>query len=121
MEGQQTEYKKNFGKELIISLVAFSNTDGGKVVIGIKDDGDICGVDISDETLQHYQNEIKVATYPQLFPKIWVEEREGKSVIVFEVSEYPVKPVSYKSRYYKRVHNRASCKIETAVFTNVTL
>lgn len=33
MEGQQIEYKKGFGKELIISLVAFSNTDGGKVVI----------------------------------------------------------------------------------------
>ena len=105
MESQLTEYKKGFGKELIISLVAFSNTDGGKVVIGVEDNGKVCGIEIGDETLQRYQNQIKVATYPQLFPKIWVEERENKNVVVFEIAEYPVKPVSYKNRYYKRLHN----------------
>ena len=85
--------------------MAFSNTDGGKVVVGVDDLGDTCGVSIGDETLQRYQNEIKVATYPQLFPKIWVEERADKIVVVFEVAEHPLKPVSYKNRYYKRVNN----------------
>jgi len=85
METQGIEYKKGFGKELIISLVAFSNTDGGKVVVGVEDNGNVCGVEIGNETLQRYQNEIKVATYPQLFPKIWAEKNEGKNVVVFEV------------------------------------
>jgi len=105
VETQQVEYKKSFGKEIIVSLVAFSNTDGGRVVIGVNDNGRVCGVQVGDETLQRYQNEIKVATYPQLFPKIWSEKRDGKSIIILEVSEYPVKPVSYKNRYYKRQHN----------------
>lgn len=75
METQRVEFKKSFGKELIISLVAFSNTNGGKVVASVDDNGTVCGVDVSSETLQRYQNEIKVATYPQLFPQIWAVER----------------------------------------------
>ncbi|MBU1193388.1 MAG: ATP-binding protein [Proteobacteria bacterium] len=30
-ESQNSEYKKTFGKEVIISLVAFANTEGGRV------------------------------------------------------------------------------------------
>lgn len=105
LETQQIEHKKSFGKEVIISLVAFANTDGGKVIVGVDDKGNVHGVDVGPETLQRYLNEIKVATYPQLFPKIRIEEKKGKYFLVFEVSEYPIKPVAYKNRYYKRVHN----------------
>jgi predicted HTH transcriptional regulator len=35
MESQQVEHKKAFGKEVIISLVAFANTEGGKVSLGL--------------------------------------------------------------------------------------
>lgn len=105
MESQQVEHKKSFGKEVIISLVAFANTEGGKVIVGIDDKGIACGVEVGPETLQRYLNEIKVATYPQLFPKIWIDEEGEKHLLVFEVNEYPVKPVAYKNRYYKRVHN----------------
>ena len=90
---------------MIISLVAFANTGGGKVIVGVDDNGRPCGLDVGPETVQRYLNEIKVATYPQLMPKILVEKREGTSVLVFEISEYPVKPVAYKNRYYKRAHN----------------
>ena len=104
-ESQHIEYKKSFGKETIISLVSFANTSGGKVVVGVGDNGTVYGIKIGPETIQRFLNEIKMATYPQLLPKILVEDRDGKKVIVFEVSEYPVKPVSFKNRYYKRVHN----------------
>jgi ATP-dependent DNA helicase RecG len=105
MESQRVEYKKTFGKEVIVSLAAFANTEGGKVVIGVDDRGVACGVDVGPETLQRYLNEIKVATYPQLLPRMRVEEKDGKSLLIIEVIEYPVKPVAYKNRYYKRVHN----------------
>ncbi|OQY15936.1 MAG: hypothetical protein B6I36_11320, partial [Desulfobacteraceae bacterium 4572_35.1] len=105
METQQTEYKKTFGKETIISLVAFANTDGGRVVVGVEDDGAVCGVHVGPETVQRCLNEIKMATYPQLYPKVGVEQHDENLVIIFEINEYPIKPVAYKNRYYKRVHN----------------
>ncbi|MCK5783085.1 MAG: putative DNA binding domain-containing protein, partial [Desulfobacterales bacterium] len=105
METQRAEYKKTFGKEAIISLVAFANTDGGRVTIGVEDNGDVCGVAVGSETVQRYLNEIKMATYPQIYPKVLVQQHDEKSVIIFEINEYPIKPVAYKNRYYKRVHN----------------
>ncbi len=38
-------------------------------------------------------------------PGIDSQEVEGKTILIFKISEYPVKPVSYKGRYYKRVKN----------------
>ena len=105
MESQQVEYKKSFGKEVIISLAAFANTDGGKVIVGMDDKGNATGVEVGPETVQRYLNEIKVATYPQLLPKIRVDRKDDKNILVFEVMEYPVKPVAYKNRYYQRLHN----------------
>lgn len=86
-ESLTTEYKKSFGKEVIISLVAFANTDGGAVIVGVDDSGRTCGVDVGPETVQQYVNQIKVATYPQLIPKVLVEDREGKQLLVFEFGE----------------------------------
>jgi ATP-dependent DNA helicase RecG len=74
-----------------VSLVAFANTDGGVVIVGMEDDEKPCGVDIGPETVQRYVNEIKNATYPQLIPKVLIEKSGGKPVLVFEVGEYPVK------------------------------
>ena len=105
MESQQIERKKSFGKEVIISLVAFANTEGGAVIVGVEDDGTPCGLDFGPETLQRYLNEIKVATYPQLMPKAVLEEKQGRQFLIFQINEYPMKPVSFKNRYYKRVHN----------------
>ena len=79
-ESQHIEYKKSFGKDTIITLVSFANTNGGKVIVGVDDKGKVCGVEIGPETIQRLLNEIKMATYPQLLPKILVEDRDGKSV-----------------------------------------
>ncbi len=104
-ESQNVEFKSSFGKEVIISLVAFANTKGGKVIIGMDDNGRAKGIEIGRETEQRYLNEIKMATYPQIIPHCDIHEIEGKTVLVFEINEYPVKPVSYKNRYYKRAMN----------------
>jgi len=105
VETQHTEYKKSFGKEVTISLVAFANTNGGRVIVGIGDNGKVYGVTIGPETIQRYLNEVKTSTYPQLFPKIHTEEKAKKTILIFEIDEFPIKPVSFKNRYYKRVHN----------------
>ncbi len=104
-ESETVEFKAGFNKEIIISLVAFANTKGGKVIIGVDNKGRVTGIDAGPETVQRYLNEVKVATYPQILPNVDEHEIEGKTVLVFEISEYPVKPISFKNRYYKRVKN----------------
>jgi len=49
---------------VIITLTAFANIEGGKVVIVVDDVGRPTGLSRGPETDQQYPNDIKVATYP---------------------------------------------------------
>jgi ATP-dependent DNA helicase RecG len=104
-ESETVEFKARFNKETIVSLAAFANTKGGKVVVGVDNKGRVIGIDVGPETVQRYLNEIKVATYPQIMANVDKHQIDGKTVLVFEISEYPIKPISFKNRYYKRVRN----------------
>lgn len=104
-ENQHVEFKTSFNDEVIISLVAFSNARGGAVYIGVTDDGTAKGVLLGKETVAQWINDIKNKTAPVLIPDVETVVVETQTVVVLSVSEYPIKPVSFKGRYYKRVEN----------------
>ena len=104
-EGQKTEFKTSFQKEVIESVVAFTNAKGGKVFIGVSDNGEIIGVELNKESRQNWINQIKQKTSPSIIPDISVEEFENKKIVIIEVKEYPVIPISHKNRYLIRRAN----------------
>jgi len=67
-ENDTLEFKQTFNKAVIETLVAFSNTRGGSILIGVTDVKNIVGVSIHKETLQKWINEIKQNTSPSIFP-----------------------------------------------------
>jgi len=69
-ESETLEFKSSFGKESIVSIVAFANKKGGNLIIGVKNNGEISGVDINSETLQNYFNQIKNSTEPSIIVEI---------------------------------------------------
>jgi len=104
-ESQNVEFKNSFGSKVIIALNAFINAKGGKVIIGVSDAGDINGVEQSKESLQSWLNEIKTKTEPLIIPDVECFEIDGKNVVVMNVAEFPIKPISYQGRYYIRKNN----------------
>jgi len=104
-KSQTIEFKLSFQKEVIASVVAFANAQGGKVFIGVNDDGQIVGVDIQQESLQNWINQIKLSTTPSVIPDISIETISGCTLVVIDVKEYPIKPISFKNRYYMRRAN----------------
>lgn len=102
-ESQTLEFKTSFDKAAIESLVAFANAKGGSVLVGVKDNGDVQGVTLGKETLNEWLGQIKSATSPALIPDIEIEQTKSKTVAVIRVSEFPVKPVNTRGRYFKRV------------------
>ena len=104
-EGLTCEFKQSFSKAVIETLVAFSNTRGGKVLIGVNDKGILKGVTITEETVQKWVNEIKQNTEPAISPIIDITEVDDKTIVVFSVNEFPIKPISYKDRYFGRKQN----------------
>ena len=104
-ESQSTEFKESLRlkDEIGETVSAFSNSDGGVVLIGVSDGGEPIGVDIGGNTIEELANYIKRNTDPQIFPSVKILDVGGKNVVMIEVRESAEKPVFFKNRAYKRV------------------
>ncbi|NDP22179.1 MAG: ATP-dependent DNA helicase [Paludibacter sp.] len=100
-----SEFKSSFNVGVIETLVAFANTKGGSVYIGVNDKGEVKGVDIATESVQQWSNEIKSKTEPSLVPFVEILQVENKTVVVLTTHDQPIKPISLLGKCYKRVNN----------------
>ena len=91
-ESEKVEFKQSFNDEVIESIVAFANTSGGSVFIGISNSGKIIGVSIGKETLQQWTNEIKNKTSPVQIPEITEHEVDGKVICQIRVDYTAISP-----------------------------
>ncbi len=55
-EGQTLEFKRQWADRALEDLAAFANTDGGTLLLGIRDDGEIVGARADDRELQRIAN-----------------------------------------------------------------
>lgn len=88
-EGLNLEYKREYVEDIRKTVVAFANTSGGKIYIGIDDDGKIIGVQNPDSTMLKVTNAVRDSIKPDitLFTACNKEIIEGKSVIVLTVQK----------------------------------
>jgi ATP-dependent DNA helicase RecG len=98
-EGLNTEFKILFSQEVIISLNAFANTEGGTVLVGGDNDGRITGIVLNSESIASWINEIKSKTEPSIIPDAEEFTVDGKTIVALSIQEFPVKPVAEKGRY----------------------
>ncbi len=106
-ESQSLEFKESLKlkDEIGETVSAFSNSDGGAIIIGVSDSRGVPGVDIGKNTLEELANYIKRNTDPQIFPSVKITEVDGKNVVMIEVKEDTEKPVFFKNHAHKRVGN----------------
>lgn len=105
-EDSYTEYKSSFSDAVIETLTAFANTKGGKVLVGVDDTGKpIQGFTLGQETLQKWVNEVKNKTQPSIIADADVIRIKGVSIGELSVKEFPVKPVAFRGRYFRRIKN----------------
>ena len=104
-ESETVEFKAGFDKNAIETLVAFANTRGGDVLIGVSDKGEIKGTQVAKETVQNWINEVKQYTSQAIIPDAETIKITGKNIVVLSVQESPIKPVACKGRYYRRIKN----------------
>ena len=104
-ETQSLEFKESSGlkEEIGETVSAFSNSDGGTVIIGVSNSVGVHGVDIGKNTLEELANYIKRNTDPQVFPSVKIREIGGKNIVMVGVEESREKPVFFKNHVYKRV------------------
>ncbi|QDA30606.1 DeoR family transcriptional regulator [Thermococcus indicus] len=102
-ENEEIEFKENFDFNGILeTAVAFANKRGGVILVGVRNNGAVVGVQIGRETLRDWANRISQNTDPPVIPELEVEEVNGKKVLCIKIDEYPVKPVMFRGRAYLR-------------------
>ncbi|MBU4075629.1 MAG: putative DNA binding domain-containing protein [Euryarchaeota archaeon] len=104
-ESETTEFKTSLAewRDVIETISAFSNKNGGTIFIGVGDKCEIIGTDIGKNTIEVLANQIKQNIDPVVYPSIHIENMDGKQVIVVDVGEYEQKPVFAFSRAFVRV------------------
>ena len=72
----------------------FTNINGGKIYIGIDDNGNVIGIDNIDDNLQSLTCMINEGIKPSLieYTQIKVEKYDNKYVIVIDIQSGPNKP-----------------------------
>ena len=104
-ETESIELKSSLSKleEIVEAISGFSNTKGGKILIGVSNNGKILGVKIGKDTVERLTNKIAQNTDPKVQPRISIQEIDKKKIIVIDVKEGVDKLVLAFGRPYKRV------------------
>jgi ATP-dependent DNA helicase RecG len=98
-ETQQVEYKETWKDDFLKHICAFANSKGGRIFIGIKDDGTYVGVNNSKKLLEDIPN--KAIQLLGITVDVDLQVVGEMKIIEIIVSTSPV-PISYRSKYYVR-------------------
>lgn len=98
-EHQQVEWKESWRDEYLKWISAFANAEGGLLVIGKNDRGQVVGVRDAQKLLVDLPN--KVRDVLGILVKVNLRESGGTAYVEIAVDPYPY-PVSYKGEYHVR-------------------
>lgn len=100
IEGKNIEFKREYMDDIKYTVIAFANTNGGRLYIGINDDGTIYGVDNVDDTMLRLTNMIRDIVRPDvtMFTDYSVEKMENKDVIILTVQRGTARPYYLHSK-----------------------
>ena len=99
-ESERIEYKLQMIDDIYKEVIAFANTDGGVIYLGIDDKGNLVGIDNVDETYTRLTNGIRDAIAPDVTMFVRYILQDNK-VIRIEVGEGSFKPYYLKSKGMK--------------------
>ena len=99
-ESERIEYKSQMLDDLYKEVIAFANTDGGVIYIGIDNEGNLTGIDDVDETYTRLTNGIRDAIAPDVTMFVRYVLQDNK-VIRIEVGEGSYKPYYLKAKGIK--------------------
>ena len=89
-ESQNIEWKETWNDEYLKWICGFANAQGGKIYLGVKDDGSVCGVKNAKKLLEDIPN--KVRDVLGIMVDLNIETHDNKDVleIIVHPSGYPI-------------------------------
>ena len=97
-EGLTIEFKEHFTPRIDENMVAFANTRGGVILLGVRDDRTISGESLTGDLKERINSVARNCT-----PPILVKIKQIQNVIAIEVPQGDEKPYSCASGYFRRL------------------
>lgn len=93
-ESETIELKEIYTPDLKKGVVAFANTNGGTIYIGVQNNGKITGLDNSDFVMQQISNALRDSIRPDvsMFTNIELVQKEDKNIIKLTINQGTKKP-----------------------------
>ena len=94
VESNTIEFKREYTDDIKYAVVAFANTEGGKIYIGINDDGSVRGAADPDAVMLRVTNMIRDTVRPDvtMFTECFVELFGDKPVVILTVQRGTARP-----------------------------
>ncbi|MEA1986923.1 MAG: putative DNA binding domain-containing protein, partial [Candidatus Marinimicrobia bacterium] len=96
-EGYTIEFKESISSSLGKEICAFANGQGGKIILGVKDDGSIKGINLTNKNISRVQN---IARNIDPSFEVVIEQIENLGIIY--VPEGKEKPYTVSGHFYLR-------------------
>ncbi len=96
-ENENTEFKARFTEEIYKEVIAFANTEGGEIYVGINDSGAVVGLPDADLEFTRITNGIRDAVMPDVTMFVRSSIGDG-GVVRITVSEGSNKPYYLKGK-----------------------
>ena len=106
-ESETLEFKETTGtrRQAVMTVCAFLNQRGGRVLFGVTAAGVVSGQQISDRTIEELSAELQQID-PPAFPTVERVSVDGdREVIVVTTGQGASRPYSYRGAAYRRVGN----------------
>ena len=117
-ETRTLEFKETITNTFLKTVSAFSNYDGGIILFGVDDDGNIKGLSDVKQACLDIENKINDSITPQ--PDYMLEIQNNDQMIKLTVKSGFHKPYLYKSKAYKR-NDTATIEVDTLEFSRLVL
>jgi len=90
-ESKTLEFKRDASslEPILKTIVAFANTAGGILLIGVTDGHTICGLENSNKVEEQIANSVAHRIKPQIFPDFHIFKVKNKSVLAIQIDHLP--------------------------------
>ena len=112
------EFKETITNTFLKTVSAFSNYDGGTILFGVDDNGNVKGLTDVKRACLDIENKINDSISPQ--PNYTLEIQNNDQTIKLTVKSGLQKPYLYKSKAYKR-NDTATIEVDTLEFSRLVL
>ena len=112
------EFKETVTNTFLKTVSAFSNYDGGEILFGVDDDGNIKGLSNVKQACLDIENKINDSISPQ--PNYTLEIQNRDQTIKLNVKSGLQKPYLYKSKAYKR-NDTSTIEVDTLELSRLVL